>query len=179
MGGMSSSNPLVQIGATALDFYTGVPVASMALKAGNAAAQQRSANAQRDAMQYSYDLQQTAMQRQLEQQVRERQNLLKKTLASQRARLAAMGISSGGGSADALVAGLSKQAASDIADMEGSYGDRKASLDFRRQQEMGEKVSSLDVWGPLLAPVAQSILLPKDNEQETSRRRTVQGGSLL
>lgn len=179
MGGMSSSNPLVRIGAAAIDAYTGVPVTTLALRAGEAAAQKRSANTQRNAVQYSYDLQETAMQRQLQQQVKERQDLLKKTLASQRARLAAMGISSGGGSADALIAGLSKQAASDIADMEGTYSDRKASLDFRRQQDMGEKVSSLDVWGPMLAPVAQSILLPRDNEDETSRRRTVQGGSLL
>lgn len=178
MGGMNSSNPLVKVGAAAIDAYTGVPVATVALQAGETAARQRNANAQRNAIQQSYDLQASALQRQLQQQVNERQNLLKKTLASQRARLSAMGVG-GGGSADALAAGLTQQAASDIADMEGSYGDRVASMDFRRQQQMGERVSALDVWSPMLAPVAQSILLPKDKEEEGKKRRQVQSDSLL
>ena len=167
MGGFSSSNPLVRIGASALDAYTGVPVASAVLGASEAAEWQKSQAAQ----QQNYDLQSAALLRQQQQQVRERQNLLKRTLASQRARLSAMGVG-GGGSADALVAGLSQQAATDIADLEGGTADQLAAVNLRRAQNQGGTAS---VWSSLLTPVIQSVSSPTQSRDAD----TIKGISFL
>lgn len=166
MGGFSSSNPLLQVGAAAVDAYTGGPVASSLLAVGNAQAQRSSYNDQVAAQQQALDLQASALRRQQAQQVRERNDLLKRQLSAQRARLSAMGIG-GGGSSDALMAGLGQRAATDVADIEGTYGDRMAALDLRREQ-LAEPMGAGGMWASLLAPVAQS-LIPKP---ETKKRRS-------
>lgn len=175
MGGFSSSNPLVQVGANAVDGYTGIPVARTLLAVGDARAQQKAYNAQAAAQQQALDLQASALQRQQQQQVRERNDLLKRTLSAQRARLSAMGIG-GGGSSAALMTGLSQQAATDVADMEAGFGERMAALDLRRQQ-IAAPLGSGSVWASVLAPMAQSLIpkpeprkrRPADDEEGSAR----------
>lgn len=152
MGGFSGGNPLLQVGASAIDAFTGIPVASTVLAASKAKENQR---AQRE----QYALQADALQRQLNQQVRQRQDLLGRAMAKQRARLGAMGIGAGGGSADALAAGLTRQAAQDVVDMQDGYADRRSMLDWRNR-------SAADAWPSALAPLASNLL---------SSRRTARG----
>lgn len=167
MGGFSSSNPLVRGGAMALDTYIGVPVASAALTVSEARERQQAQNAQQAAVQQSYDMQASSLRRQQEQQVRERQDLLKRTLATQRARLSAMGVSGGGGSSDALVAGLAQQAGADVADLEAAYGDQLSTLAWRRQQQEVKRSSAVDVWSAALLPLVSAALPGKKGAGRT------------
>lgn len=169
MGGFSGSNPLVRVGAAAVDAYTGVPVASTALTVSDARGRQQAYNSQVAAQQQALDLQAAALQRQQQQRMRERNDLLKHQLSAQRARLSAMGIG-GGGSSDALMAGMTQQAAFDVADMEGDFGGSMAALDLRRQQ-IAEPIGSGAVWSSMLAPMAQS-LFPKP---DAKKRRPTEG----
>jgi len=171
MGGFSGSNPLVRVGAAAVDAYTGVPVASTALAVNDARGQQQAQKSQATAQQQAFDLQASALQRQQQQQVQDRNDLLKHQLSAQRARLSAMGIG-GGGSSDALMAGLTQQAAFDVANIEGDFGDRIAALDLRRQQS-AQSVGSGGVWSSMLAPVAQSLVSKSDDK----KRQLVEGGA--
>lgn len=152
MGGFSGGNPLLQVGASAIDAYTGIPVASAVLAASKAKESQR-------AQQEQNALQADAMQRQLNQQVRQRQDLLGRAMATQRARLAAMGVAAGGGSADALAAGLTREAAQDVADLQDGYADRKNRLDWQSR-------SSADVWSSALAPVASNLLSSRQSARD-------------
>ncbi|MGE5476855.1 MAG: hypothetical protein ACM3Q1_09390 [Bacteroidales bacterium] len=144
MGGFSSGNWL-SMGTSA----------AMALMQGQQ--RQQSDNAQREAQLQGYDLQEAALQRQQAQQMRERDDLLRRTLATQRARLSAMGMGAGDGSAGALMAGLTRTAAKDVADIEGQYQDRLAQLDLRRQQ-LGAPTGSGEVLASALTPFATSLL---------------------
>lgn len=154
MGGFSG-NPLMRMGAGAVDAYMGVPVASAALSAVGMGTQQTN---RRDALQQSYDAQQQMLDRQQQQQLETQQNLLKAQLASQRARMSALGIGGDGGSADALAEGLTRQAATNMANIEQGYGDRVAQLDWKRQSQENQLLQSAnDYWGGQLAPVGGSI----------------------
>ncbi|HTH17129.1 MAG TPA: hypothetical protein VL974_10780 [Magnetospirillum sp.] len=156
MGGFSGSNPLVKVGAAAIDAYTGVPVASTLAMAGAARQQQAQ---QAAAVQQTYDMQAQALQRQQQQQVRDQQDLLKRTLASQRARLGALGIGGTGGSADALAEGLIQQGATKVADIQGAYGDQLAGLDWKYRQQMDQlDEANNNFWGSQLLSVVQPML---------------------
>lgn len=175
MGGFSGSNPLVRMGAMAIDAYTGVPVANTALAVNDARQQQKEQAARQEEMQRSYNLQSTALQRQLQQQVKRRGDLLQSAVSAQRARMSAMGVG-GGGSANALLAGLSEQAATEVADLQAEFGDRQAALDLKHQQQAGRQASSFDIWSSSLAPVVASLPSPS---RERKQGDVARGLSLL
>lgn len=152
MGGFSSGgNPLLRAGASMVDVVAGVPVATAVLGAAETGARQK---VEQQAVQEGYDQQAQTLQRQQQQQIRERQDLLRRTVAAQRARLGAMGVAAGGGSADALVAGLHQQAAVDVSDMGAEYGDRLSVLDSKRRRQREDLAQSYrQQWGRSLAPL--------------------------
>lgn len=130
MGGFSSSNPLIKAGTTAIDSYMGIPMASTALAVSNAA--QTGSQA---AMEGNYDRQAELMARQHARQIQERQDLLKRTTAAQRARLGAMGIGGGNGSADALINGLQRKTTTEVADIQSAFDINMSMLDWTRQRQ--------------------------------------------
>jgi hypothetical protein len=144
MGGFSSGNWL-SMGTSAV----------MSLMQGQQ--RRQNDNAQREAQLQSYNLQQAALQRQQAQQMRERNDLLRRTLAAQRARLSAMGMGAGDGSAGALMEGLTRNAAKETSDIEGQYQDRLAQLDLRRQQ-LGAPTGSGEALVSALTPFATNLL---------------------
>ncbi|MEO5373440.1 MAG: hypothetical protein H7840_04080 [Alphaproteobacteria bacterium] len=81
-----------------------------------------------------------AINEQFNAKQQQRQDLLRRTLASQRARFGAMGIGSGGGSAAAVLNGFRQSSAQDEAtdrlDTNLSLEDINRSLDYRYQQNL-------------------------------------------
>lgn len=163
MGGFSSSNPLVKAGAVALDAYTGVPVASTALAASDVSAQNKASQA---AIQGNYDRQAELMARQQARQIQDRQDLLKRTAAAQRARLGAMGIGSGNGSSEALINGLQRQSTQDVADLQSAFDINMSTLDWNRQrQEDQVDQQRQQQWASLALPAFNAVLPSKKTPQ--------------
>jgi hypothetical protein len=96
-----------------------------------------------DTQQQAFDQQAAALRRQQDAETRDREDLLRRTLAAQRARLGAMGVGSSGGSATALVEGLTQRAATDVANIGQRYGDSLAALELRRQRQSASSGQSL------------------------------------
>ncbi|CAA7612908.1 hypothetical protein [Magnetospirillum sp. UT-4] len=92
----------------------------MALQAASSVAggmaQQQQAKASAQAQQQQMDLQNQMLMQQHEQQARQQRDLLKRQMATARASLSAGGIGFAGGSGGALLEGLTRQTASDLAD---------------------------------------------------------------
>jgi hypothetical protein len=171
MGGFSSSNPLVKAGAMAIDAYTGVPVASTALAASEASAQNQASQA---AVQGNYDRQAELMSRQQARQIQDRQDLLKRTTATQRARLGAMGIGGGNGSADALINGLQRQTATDVADIQSAFDINMSTLDWNRQRQEDQlDQQRQQQWASLAVP-AFNLALPGKKKQPQGATPTQQ-----
>ncbi|MBC7905354.1 MAG: hypothetical protein H7Y60_01230 [Rhodospirillaceae bacterium] len=163
MGGFSSSNPLMKVGAMAIDAYTGVPVATTALTMAEASAQNR---ASQGAVQGNYDRQAELMARQQAREVKDRQDLLKRTTATQRARLGAMGIGSESGSADALINGLQRQTATEVADIQSAYDINMSNLDWNRQRQEDQlDQSRRQQWASLAMPAFNAMLPSKKKKQ--------------
>lgn len=166
MGGFSvGSNPMVKAGAMAIDAYTGVPVASTALTMAEA-------NAEATAMRGNYDRQAELQQRQQARAVEERQDLLRRTTATQRARLGALGVGAGGGSSEALINSLQRQGAAEIADINSAFADRLSMLDWSRSQQVErlENAGRNQMLGQLL-PLTR-VSDTGDREERKPRRRS-------
>ena len=107
----------------------------------------------------AYAARQAALNAQYEEQQRHRKNLLEAQMASQRARLAAAGIGSSGGSGDAILRGMASRSASDQTAAANLYGlqssvlsnqaaaSRASSSAGLERMLMGYGGSLLDSWG--------------------------------
>lgn len=131
MGGFSSDNSSMSM------------VSAIGSVMGSALGQARQTKADQEAQQQSYDQQAAALRSQRAAEIADRQDLLRRTLAAQRARLGAMGVGSSGGSADALIAGLTQKAATDMSNIETRYGDSLAALQVKRQKQARSAGTSL------------------------------------
>ncbi|MBI2235776.1 MAG: hypothetical protein HYU60_02265 [Magnetospirillum sp.] len=98
------------------------------------------ARADSDANADAYAARQAALDAQYQEQQRHREDLLEAQMASQRARLAAAGIGSSGGSGDAILRGLASRSAQDQADSATLYGLRSTAL--ARQSAAGSRGGS-------------------------------------
>ena len=177
MGGFSSSNPLVKAGATAIDAYTGIPVASTALAVSEASAQNQASQA---AVQGNYDRQAELMSRQQARQIQDRQDLLKRTTATQRARLGAMGIGGENGSADALINGLQRQTAMEVADIQSAFDINMSTLDWNRQRQEDQLgMQRQQQWASMLGPALSSVLPGNKKKQSKNPAPAPQEGEFF
>lgn len=121
--------------------------ASSALSAG---AQQSQAKAQNEYQRQLAEQRNQAAAIEVQRRERDRQNLLAKAQASQRARLGALGIGSTGGSGDALLRGLEMQASQQRAD---DLQDYSAGAGLRAQM-----APSQSPWAAAALGATQSVL---------------------
>lgn len=113
------------------------------------------ARADSDADADAYAARQAALDAQYQEQQRRREDLLEAQMASQRARLAAAGIGSSGGSGDAVLRGLASRSAQDQADSATLHGLRSTALARQSRGSsaglermlMSSGGSLLDGWG--------------------------------
>jgi hypothetical protein len=85
---------------------------------------------------------------------RKRQNLLEQQMASQRARLGALGVGSTGGSGQALMEGLAQRSAEDSADDAAATSSSMAAIQSQYAQRSGSSSTSLLSLANSIAPAA-------------------------
>lgn len=137
------------------------------VQAGLAVAQQvaqaqgprRQADAAAEAQAQQQSLQSQMLWQQQEQRARQQRDLLKRQMATARASLAAGGIGFGGGSGQALMAGMTKKAEEDIADgydaaslrHQLQFGDGQDRPDNRATRSLGYAQDGLNILKPFFS----------------------------
>ncbi|MGE5503554.1 MAG: hypothetical protein ACM31L_03940 [Actinomycetota bacterium] len=133
-------------------FESVIPLAVSAASTIAGASRQAKAN---DAAVQAADQRQAALVADYQAREHRRQNLLEQAMASQRARLGALGIGSAGGSGDALLAGMASRSAEDSTDDAAGVASSMGVLQSQMAARSGG--SSLLSLANNLMPVATKI----------------------
>lgn len=136
---------------------TGVEIAGLALSAMSTVGAIKSRQAQQEVRQKRFAIQQ--QQRALKQRIQERriERERKEATAAQRARMGAAGLSSSGGSADAIFAGINKQADQQLNDLRQSTALTQRSVDLLAD-DTGDNLQNLAGFGQQVLNVAGPVL---------------------